>query len=443
VRVVFMGSPPFAVPVLSALFASRHEIAAVATRPDRPRGRGRSVEPSPLVELARVHAARVLQPGSARDPAFVTELRTLAPDVVLVASYGEILKRDVLELAPHGALNVHASLLPRHRGASPIQAAILAGDAETGVTIQRMVAKLVEGDVLLALSTPIGAHENAGDLLERLARLGGEAAVRALDAIEAGSARFTPQDPGRATYAKKIEKHDGVVDWTKDAASVVRLVRAMTPWPGAHTQDASGRELVLLDVRATSANELAAVSPDRANEASATLAANANEDAAMSPGTLVVVEGAPFVVTGRGLVEIRALKPAGKARVDGAAWLRGARLQTGARLGACARVGVGESGRRRMLRWVPIATPVRNCSCQVCWPIDISATSAPPCFSLIRNASSMAISSKGLITHFTLSVAIPEPSGRIRMVVAGSGTRFTETRIFTAVSLRVYSAEHS
>jgi methionyl-tRNA formyltransferase len=329
-----MGSPPFAVPVLSALFASRHEIAAVATRPDRPRGRGRSVERSPLVELARARDIRVLQPGSARDPAFVTELCALAPDVVLVASYGEILKRDVLELAPHGALNVHASLLPRHRGASPIQAAILSGDTETGVTIQRMVLKLDEGDVLLALSTPIGEHENAGDLLERLAHLGGEAAVRALDAIAAGSARFTPQDPSRATYAKKIEKHDGVVDWTKDAASIVRLVRAMTPWPGAHTQDASGRELVLLDVRATSANERAAVSPDRANEASATLAATANGDAAMSPGTLVVVDGAPFVAAGRGLVEIRALKPAGKARIDGAAWLRGARLQAGARLGA-------------------------------------------------------------------------------------------------------------
>lgn len=343
-RVAFMGSPPFAVPVLTALFASRHAIAAVATRPDRPRGRGRSVEASPLVELARAHGVRVLQPGSARDPAFVTELRELAPDVVLVASYGEILKREVLELAPHGALNVHASLLPRHRGASPIQAAILAGDAETGVTIQRMVLKLDEGDALLALATPIGAHENAGELLERLALLGGEAAVRALDAIEAGTARFTPQDPSRATYAKKIEKHDGVVDWAKDAASIERFVRAMTPWPGARTHDAGGRELTLLDVRATNTSELETVSPSaneasatpatKANEDAATLAANLNKDAATYPGTLAVVDGAPFVATGRGLVEIRALKPAGKSRVEGAAWLRGAHLPPGARFGS-------------------------------------------------------------------------------------------------------------
>jgi methionyl-tRNA formyltransferase len=311
-RVVFMGSPPFALPVLAALLDSRHEVAAVVTRPDRPKGRGRSVERSPLVELARSRELRVLQPETARDPAFVAELRAISPDVILVASYGEILKRDVLELAPHGALNVHASLLPRHRGASPIQAAILAGDRETGVTIQRMVAKLDEGDVLLAEKTPIGLHENAGELLERLAKLGGDAAVRALDQLAAGTAQFTAQEPSQATYAKKIEKDSGVVDWTKDASSIERFVRAMTPWPGARTKDADARELTLLDVRPASSNDIEG----------------------RPPGTLVVVDGAPFVVTGHGLLEIRALKPAGKGRIEGTAWLRGARLQPGARLGA-------------------------------------------------------------------------------------------------------------
>jgi methionyl-tRNA formyltransferase len=320
-RVVFLGSPPFAVPVLRDVCASRHSVLALVTRPDKPKGRGQRVAASPLVELAREKNVPVLQPASAREPSFVAELRALAPDVLLVASYGEILKRELLELAPHGALNVHASLLPRHRGASPIQAALLAGDRETGVSIQRMVAKLDEGDVLLSLATPIGEHEHSGELLERLAPLGADVAVRALDLLERGDARFTPQDPALATYAKKIEKEDGRVDWSLPAETIVRRVRAFTPWPGARTTDPNGAEIVLLDARVDEA---------RASDACRGVA----------PGAILPAKDALVVATGSRAVEIRALQPAGKGRMDGAAWLRGARFAAGARLGTALDTGV-------------------------------------------------------------------------------------------------------
>lgn len=307
-----MGSPPFATPVFEALLASpNHAVAALVTRPDKPRGRGMRVEESELVRAARARNIAVLQPARARDPEFVAELRAIAPDVAVVASYGEILKSDVLELPRHGCLNVHASLLPRHRGASPIQAALLAGDAETGVSIQRMVLALDEGDVLLEARTPIAAHENAGDLLARLATLGAQATLRALDALDSGSARFTPQDPARATYAKKILKEHGAIDWTKSAVDIERQVRAFTPWPGARTIAPNGAELGLVDVR------VAAV-------------AHAHAPA----GTIVATKPALVVQCGQGALEIRALKPAGKGRMDASAWQNGARVEVGARLGA-------------------------------------------------------------------------------------------------------------
>jgi methionyl-tRNA formyltransferase len=309
VRLVLLGSPPFATPVLERVLGSRHRVLAVVTRPDKPSGRGLRTEASSLVGLARSREIRALQPASAAEPSFAAELVSLAPEVLLVASYGEILKARLLELAPYGALNVHASLLPRHRGASPIQAAILAGDRETGVSVQRMVLALDEGDVLLEMRTEIGGSETAGELLGRLAVLGGEAAVRALDALESGTAAYTPQDPARVTYAKRIRKEQGRIDWTRSAAEIERHVRAMTPWPGARTSVADGAEVVILEARA-SARPAAEPRP---------------------PGSLVVVNETPFVATGEGLVEIRSIKPSGKGAMDAKAWLRGARLPPGVR----------------------------------------------------------------------------------------------------------------
>jgi methionyl-tRNA formyltransferase len=308
VRVVFLGSPPFALPVFERLLGSRHQLLALVTQPDRPRGRGRKIEPSALVELARARSLRVLQPESTRDPAFVSELRALAADALLVASYGEILRAELLELCPQGALNVHASLLPRHRGASPIQAAILAGDRETGVSVQRMVLRLDAGDVLLELRTPIAPRETAGELLARLAVLGGEAAVRALDELESGRAQFTPQDEARVTLARKIEKQHGQIDWNGDAAVIERLVRALNPWPLARTPDGRGGELAVLAAQAH------------------------DHPGGAAPGTLLAADSGARVACGKGALALLLVKPAGKDAMDGAAWLRGARLEPGARL---------------------------------------------------------------------------------------------------------------
>ncbi|MFT5049600.1 MAG: methionyl-tRNA formyltransferase, partial [Chlamydiales bacterium] len=271
--------------------------------------RGRAVQTSPLVERAREHDIPTLQPESTRGDDFLETVTKLAPDVLMVASYGEILRTPVLELAPHGALNVHASLLPRWRGASPIQRAILAGDATTGVSVQRIVLALDQGDVLLALETPIDADETSGDLFERLAELGGEAAVASLDRLESGDAKFTPQDEAGVTHAKKLTKADGWIDWSRPAVELERFVRGMHPWPGARTRLPDQRELRVLSSR---------IDP--------------NPPAALgqaTPGTLLPVPDRLCLATGDGALELVQVQPQGKKTMDASAFQRGAHLQPG------------------------------------------------------------------------------------------------------------------
>lgn len=310
-RVVFLGSPPFATRALEHLLAAeRHVVAAVVTKPDKPAGRGKKTAPSPLVELANARGIEVLQPASTKDPAFVARLRELAPDVLAVASYGEILRTEVLALPRHGCLNVHASLLPRWRGASPIQAALLAGDDETGVSIQRMVLALDEGDVLVERRTPIGPRDTSGELFERLSDLGGAALVEALDLLDSGRARFTPQEAARATYCRKINKENGVIDWSKQALELERLVRAYTPWPGARCTAPNGVEMTVVE----------AFAREHAHDA--------------EPGTLVEARDALVVACGSGALAIERVKPAGKGVMEALAWQRGARVEPGARFAA-------------------------------------------------------------------------------------------------------------
>jgi len=310
VRTIFLGSPPFAVPVLTKLLASgRHEVLALVTPPDRPRGRGRSIVVSPLVQVALDAAIPVVQPATTRDPGFEETLRGWNPDVLVVASYGELLRTNILELAPHGALNVHGSLLPRWRGASPVQAAILAGDVETGVSIQRMVLALDAGDVLCERKTTIGENEDAGQLAGRLAELGAEALIEALDALESGGAVFTPQDPGLVTHCKKIRKDAGSMDFTRPAQDLIRLVRAMHPWPQAFTQLPDGRRLAVLE---------AALEP---------AAGGTHAPGERLPGKDLVV------ACGLGSLRLVTVKPEGKAAMQGDAFLRGTRLEPGTLLG--------------------------------------------------------------------------------------------------------------
>lgn len=290
------------------LLRSRHRPLALVTLPDRPKGRGREVEESELVRAARASAVSVLQPADPHAESFLAGLRALAPEVLTVASYGVILKPALLELAPRGALNVHGSLLPRWRGASPIQAALLAGDAITGVSIQRIVLALDEGDVLLARERPIGARETAADLFAALAVLGGEALVEALDLLESEKAVFTPQDATRATYARKLRKEHGALDWSKSAVELERAVRAFNPWPLARLLDPKGREVSVLEARVLDAS---------------------------GPAGSVLEAGPGFVVAcGAGALELLSVQPAGKRPMAGAEFLRGARIEVGQRVSA-------------------------------------------------------------------------------------------------------------
>ncbi len=244
-RIVFFGSSDFAIPSLKALTEGGFRPALVVTKPDAPRGRGRKIYDSEVKLAAQELGLPFAQPADPHDPAFLQQLQDLKPDLGVVVSYGVILQPGLLGLPKLGMVNAHASLLPLFRGAAPIQRAIRDGHAETGVTIMRIVEQLDAGDILLARRTPIDPKENSGALRERLAELSGPALVEALQQIQAGTAKYTPQDHAKATYAPKVEKEHGVIDWKLPAIEVDRLVRAMTPKPGAQTRLGSKRFIVM------------------------------------------------------------------------------------------------------------------------------------------------------------------------------------------------------
>jgi len=233
--VVFAGTPDFALPSLDAIAASRHRLVAVCTQPDRRSGRGQRLAASPVKERALALGLPVIQPVSLRDPAARDALSTFAPDVMVVVAYGLLLPASILELPRLGCLNVHASLLPRWRGAAPVARAIMAGDAATGVCIMRMEAGLDTGPLMICRTVAIGARETAGELEARLAGEGGSAIVEALDALAAGRASFEPQDVTQATYAAKLDKKEARLDWREPARVLERRIRALNPRPVAET----------------------------------------------------------------------------------------------------------------------------------------------------------------------------------------------------------------
>jgi len=235
-RIVFAGTPEFSVPALQALLDSRHEVVAVYTQPDRPSGRGRRTSPSPVKQLACVHGLPVCQPGSLRGAGAGRELAAWQPDLMVVVAYGLLLPPDILAIPRLGCVNVHASLLPRWRGAAPIQRAILAGDSETGICLMQMEAGLDTGPVLASTGCPIRADDTASRLHDRLARLGGRLLADQLEALEQG--RLTPrvQDETRVTYASKLDKAEASLDWEESAEVLARKVRAFNAWPVAETR---------------------------------------------------------------------------------------------------------------------------------------------------------------------------------------------------------------
>lgn len=308
-RVLFWGTPDFATPPLRALIGEGFDVVGVVTQPDRPVGRSRSsLEAPPVKRIALEESIPVLQPEKPRGDEFIAQVRSLEPDVSVVVAYGHILPVNVIELPRLGTINIHASLLPKLRGAAPIQAAIRDGHSETGITIMRMVKALDAGAAMLQVRTPIPDDETYGELQLRLAELGAMALIEALALMELGKITETPQDESQATYASKVDRAMTRVDWSADAASVSRLIRAYDPRPGALSQAPSG-EVKLFGAR------------------------GATESSGEAPGTILSVDdGGMVVACGRGAVQIASVHPAGKRRITPVEWMRGRGIGPGERL---------------------------------------------------------------------------------------------------------------
>jgi methionyl-tRNA formyltransferase len=234
-RIIFMGTPDFAVPALHKLLAGPDEIAAVVTQPDRPKGRGKKLSPPPVKVAAEQAGIPVLQPSKIRTDEFAETLKSYRPDLIIVAAYGRMLPASILELPRLGCINIHGSLLPRHRGAAPIQWAVIKGDQQAGVTIMQMDAGMDTGDILLPAAIPVSPDETAGSLFTRLAELGGSTLMQALDLLRQDKLSRTRQDHSLATAAPPLTKEDGCLDWNQPAAELHCLIRGLDPWPGAYS----------------------------------------------------------------------------------------------------------------------------------------------------------------------------------------------------------------
>lgn len=310
-RIVFMGTPDLAATCLARLIDSGTlDVVAVVSQPDRPRGRRLHIQPTPVKAMALASNLPVLQPDTARGPGFLDSLRELKPDLIAVAAYGQILPQTLLDIPPHGCLNVHTSLLPRYRGAAPIQWAILNGDRETGVTIMQIVPELDAGDIVTQASTPITADDTAQTLHDRLADLGADLLVQTIPDYLSGKLKPVPQNAGEVVYARKITKADGSVDWTRPAVAIWNQVRGLIPWPGAFTQ-------VSIDAR-----------PARLKLWQTKL-----ERESGPPGTILEADRNGIVVAcGDGSLRILELQPEGKRRMTARDFLAGHSLAVGDRL---------------------------------------------------------------------------------------------------------------
>ncbi|HEY2387726.1 MAG TPA: methionyl-tRNA formyltransferase [Candidatus Binatia bacterium] len=304
-RSVFMGTPAFAVPSLEALAACT-ELVGVVTRPDKPRGRGLASEPSPVAAAATARRVPLVRPATLRDTDALATLASWRPDLLVVAAYGRILPASLLALPTVAPINVHASLLPRHRGAAPIAAALLAGDRQIGITIMLMAEQLDAGDVLLQRPLDIGPDDTTGVLTERLAALGGIALRDAVRALGAGGLDPLPQDPAAVTYAPRLTKADGLIAWSEPAELIARKVRAFAPWPSAFTR-LDGRVFKILSARAAAA------------------------PAGAPPGTVTALGETIRVATGDGALDLLVVQAEGKRALAAKAFIAGARLAAGTR----------------------------------------------------------------------------------------------------------------
>lgn len=305
-RIVYMGTPDFAVPPLRAMAQAGYEIAAVVTQPDKPRGRGKSLQPTPVKEEALRLGIAVWQPQKVREPAFIEELRGLHPDIIVVAAFGQIIPKDILDMPPFGCVNIHASLLPKYRGAAPIQQAVIDGETESGVTIMRMGTGLDTGDMIAKVVVPLSEEETGGSLFDKLAEAGADLLVKTLPDIFEGRAVYEKQPEESPTpYAGMITKEMGRMDFSKSASELERLVRGLNPWPSAFT---------FLNGKTLKVWKSAAV----------------QEKTNAAPGTVVGSgkEGIR-VACGEGVLLLTEVQLEGKKRMGAEAFLRGCPVETG------------------------------------------------------------------------------------------------------------------
>jgi methionyl-tRNA formyltransferase len=308
VRVVFLGSGSFAIPSFEALVDAGHDVALLVTQPDKQKGRGRGVAPPPLKPVALTRGIPVLQPRRIREPEAQAAVAERRPDVQVVVAYGQILPKALVEAPRHGSVNVHASLLPRYRGAAPIQWAVANGDVETGVTTMRMDEGLDTGPILMQRVLAIGPQETAGELQPRLAALGAALLLETLQALEAGTLLPRPQDASAASLAPILEKQDGRIDWTASAARIGSRIRGFDPWPGSYTTWRGSRLAVWKAHPSDGAHDLA-------------------------PGTLLGRDADAIAVAcgGRSVLRVLEVQPEGRRRMPAAAFAAGARPEPGAR----------------------------------------------------------------------------------------------------------------
>ncbi|MCR4716298.1 MAG: methionyl-tRNA formyltransferase [Lachnospiraceae bacterium] len=319
-RLVFMGTPDFASYQLECLINAGHEIMAVVTQADKAKGRSKALLPPPVKEVALREGIKVYQPERLRDSEVVEELKKLAPEAIIVAAYGQILPKEVLDIPKYGCINIHASLLPKYRGAAPIQQAVIDGLTVTGVTTMYMGEGLDTGDIIDQTTVKIAEDETGGSLFDKLSKAGGKLIITTLDKILNGTSVRTPQNEADSSYARMLKKEDGFIDFTKSAVSIERLIRGLNPWPSAYTL-LEGKNLKIWCAKVIEASELP------------------NGTKAGCAGMVVYVDKKSFIVeTGQDFLEIKELQLAGKKRMATDAFLRGYRLELGTELGVIAEV---------------------------------------------------------------------------------------------------------
>lgn len=308
-KVVFMGTPDFSVGTLEAILAAGHEVAGVVTQPDKPKGRGKAMQAPPVKLAAMAHELSVYQPVKVRDPEFIEILKDLKPDVIVVVAFGQIIPAAILDLPPLGCINVHASLLPKYRGAAPIQWAVIDGEEESGVTIMYMDTGLDTGDMLAKTVVPLAEDETGGSLFDKLSEAGAQLLVKTLAELEQGRVGPEKQPKDSPTpYARMIKKSDGLINWNLDAGSIERLIRGLNPWPSAYSH-MDGKTLKIWKAK---------ICP---------------EDSEMSPGTVVKTDKMGiYVQTGQGILRLDEIQLEGKKRMTCDAFLRGYEVTSDMRL---------------------------------------------------------------------------------------------------------------